>query len=211
MVLLMLASCAPKGPDELVIACVGDSLMRPIPLHLKKSIRAIERRVVIVEWARGGLTVRSYLDFYERRFHYGRMRRPDFILIQLGTNDARGLIVGDLKLEEFKLNLREIIGEFKSYSNGRGGPTQVLVANVPLWNGEKYRQINNFVQDALNPSIESLAAEENVYLVDNYRILNKRPHLYSSDGIHPNEIGERALAQNWLIAIRKAARISMAN
>ncbi len=209
MVFLILVSCAEKGRDELVIGCVGDSLMRPIPSHLKKLMKSVKGRIVFVEWARGGMTARSYLDFYERRFHQGRAQRPDFVIIQLGTNDARGLVEGDFALDEFEADLKGIIEEFKSYSNGKGEPSQILIATVPLWNGDKYRQMNSFIHGTLNPSIEIIAKEKGIYLVDNYRILNNRPHLYSPDGVHPNEIGERALAQNWLIAIRKVSRVSM--
>ena len=208
-VLLVLVSCAEKGRDEFVIGCVGDSLMRPIPSHLKKLMRGLERGIVVVGWAQGGMTVRSYLDFYKRRFPRGRTKNPDFVLIQLGTNDVRSLIEGDSTLDEFETDLKGIIEEFTKYSNGRGESSHVLIANVPLCVGERYAKSNRFVQETLNPSIEKIAEEEGLCLVDNYRILNNRAHLYSHDGVHPKRVGERALAQNWIIAIRKASRISM--
>lgn len=208
MVLLVLVSCAEKGRDELVIGCVGDSLMRPIPTHLKKLMRRLDRGIVVVGWAQGGMTVRSYLDFYRHRFPQGRTKNPDFVLIQLGTNDVRSLIEGDFTLDEFETDLRGIIEEFTKYSNGRGGSSHVLIANVPQRVGERYEKNNRFVEETLNPSIEKIAEDEGLFLVDNYRILNNRPHLYSHDGVHPNRVGERALAQNWIIAIKKVSRIS---
>jgi hypothetical protein len=211
MVLLMLVSCAEKGRDELVIGCVGDSLMRPIPSHLKKLMRSLDREILVVGWAQGGMTVRSYLDFYKRHFPRGRTKKPDFILIQLGTNDIWSLIEGDFTLEEFSSDLKEIIKEFTTYANGSGGSSHVLISNLPLCVGEKYRQLNRFVEETLNPSIENIADEEGLYLVNNYRILNNRPHLYSSDGVHLNKIGERTLAQNWIIAIKKVFRISVSH
>jgi lysophospholipase L1-like esterase len=208
VVLFMLVSCAEKTRDELVIGCVGDSLMRPMPFHFKKLMRGLERRVEVAGWAQGGMTVRSYLDFYKRRFPRGKTKNPDFVLIQLGTNDVWSLIEGDFTLDEFKADLKEILKEFRTYSNGRGRSSHVLIANVPFRIGEEYGPINRFVKNTLNPSIATIAKEEGLFLVDNYRVLNNRPHLYSADGVHPNRIGERALAQNWIIAIKKVYRIS---
>jgi lysophospholipase L1-like esterase len=211
IVLFMLVACAEKVRDELVICCVGDSLMRPIPSHLKKLMKGDERRIVIVEWARGGKTTKSYLNFFKRRFRNRRTTWPDFILIQLGTNDVQSLIVGDYTLDEFTANMKGIVDEFKTYSNGKGGPSHVLIANVPLRYGEKFQQINRFVQEILNPNIEILAKEEGIYLVDNCHVLNNKPHLYGPDGVHPSVFGIRILAQNWLFAIRKVSQASMSN
>jgi lysophospholipase L1-like esterase len=211
IVLFMLVTCAEKGRDELVICCVGDSLMRPIPSHLKKLMRGDERRIVFIEWARGGKTTRSYLNFFKQRFRNRRTARPDFILIQLGTNDVHNLIMSDYTLDEFTANMKGIIDEFKTYSNGKGGQSHVLIANVPLRYGEKYQQMNRFVQEILNPSIKIMAKEEGIYLVDNCHVLNNKPHLYRPDGVHPSVFGERTLAQNWLIAIKKMSQASMSN
>ena len=211
LVLLMLVSCAEKGRDEFVIGCVGDSLMRPIPKHLKKLMRGYDRGVAVAGWAQGGMTVKSYLDFYKRRFSQGRTKNPDYILIQLGTNDVRQLIEGDYTLDAFKANMEEIIDMFKIYINGKGGPSHILIANVPLLMGTNYGQMNSFIEDTLNPSIESIARNKGLYLVNNYRILNMKPHLYSHDGVHPNRTGESVLAQNWLIGMKKASRISWLN
>lgn len=206
MVLLMLVSCAEKSPDEFVIGCVGDSLMSPIPKRLKILMRDYDRGIFVAGWAQGGMTVRSYLDFYKRRFPRGRTKNPDFILIQLGTNDVQSLIAGGYALDEFKADMMGIIAEFKTYSNGRGGSSHILIANVPLLLGENRGQLNSFIEHTLNPSIVNVADEEGLYLVNNYRVLKDRPHLYSPDGVHPNRIGERALAQNWLIGMKKVLR-----
>ena len=206
MVLLMLVSCAEKSQDVFVIGCVGDSLMRPIPKRLKKLMRGYDRGIVVAGWAQGGMTVRSFLDFYKHRFPKGRTKNPDFILIQLGTNDVQSLITGDYTLDEFKADMTGIIYEFRTYSNGRGGSSHILIANIPLRMGENYGQVNSFIEDTLNPTIVSIADEEGLYFVNNYLILKNRPHLYSPDGVHPNMTGERALAQNWLIGMKKVLR-----
>lgn len=211
VLLIVLMMCADKATDDLVICCVGDSIMRPIPSHLKKMMRRVERRVVFIEWARGGKTVRSYLNFFKHRFRNRRKVRSDFILIQLGTNDVRSLIAGDYVLDHFVVDMKRIVNEFKIYSNVKGRPSHVLIANVPLRFDEKYQQMNNFIKEILNPTIEAVAIEEGVYLVNNNRILSNKPHLYSPDGVHPNVTGERILAQNWLIAIRRVSRYSKSN
>lgn len=211
VLLIVLMMCADKVTDDLVICCVGDSLMRPIPSHLKKLMRGVERKVVFIEWARGGQSARSYLGFFKQRFPKRRTVMSDFILIQLGTNDARSLIEGDYMLDQFIVDMKGIVNEFKTYSDGKGRPSHVLIANVPLRFDEKYQQLNSFIKEILNPTIETMAKEEGLFLVDNYRILSNKPHLYCPDGVHPNGTGERALAQNWLITIRKVSRFSKTN
>jgi lysophospholipase L1-like esterase len=211
VLLILLMMCADKLTDDLVICCVGDSIMRPIPSHLKELMSGVERKVVFIEWARGGKTVRRYLNFFKRRFRSRRTVRPDFIIIQLGTNDIRSLIAGEYMLDQFVIDIKEIVNEFMTYSNIKGSPSQVLIANVPFRYDEKFEQLNSYIKEILNPTIEIVAKEEGIYLVDNNRILSNKPHLYSPDGVHPNVTGEKVLAQGWLIAIRKVSRFSKSN
>lgn len=206
LVLLVLVSCGERGRDELVICCVGDSLMRPMPTHLKKLMKKTENRVVVLDWAQGGLSSETYLGFYQRHFRHRKAIRPDFILIQLGTNDIWRVISREYEISHFIENMKTIVEELKVFSNGKGQPSQILMANVPLLCGPDYGQTIRTILDALNPALETIAKEESIHLVDNFRIFKDRPHLYSPDGVHPNVSGEKALAQNWLIGMRRSMR-----
>jgi len=209
--MFMMCTRADKAPNELVIACVGDSIMRPIPSHLEELMSGIKREVVFIDWSRGGKTVRKYLNFYKRRFRNKSTVRPDFIIIQLGTNDIQSLTSGEYSLDKFVIDMTKIINEFKTYSNADENPSHVLIADVPFFYNEEFEQLNSYIKEMLNPTIETLAKEEEVYLVDNNRILSNKPHLYHPDGVHPNPTGENVLAQNWLIAIRRVSRYSTSN
>jgi lysophospholipase L1-like esterase len=211
ILMLMMCACAKKTPNELVIACVGDSIMRPIPSHLEELMSDVTREVVFIDWSRGGKTVRKYLNFYKRRFRDRSTVRPDFIIIQLGTNDIQSLISGEYSLDKFVVDMTKIINEFKTYSNAEESSSHVLIANVPFLYKKEFEQLNRYIKEMLNPTIETVARDEGVYLVDNNRILSNKPHLYHPDGVHPNPTGENVLAQNWLIAIRRVSRFSTSN
>jgi lysophospholipase L1-like esterase len=107
--------------------------------------------------------------------------------------------------------MTKIVNEFKTYSNAEENPSRVLLANVPFFYHEEFEHLNSYIKDMVNPTIETVAREEGVYLVDSNRILSNKPYLYHPDGVHPNSIGVNVLAQNWLIAIRRISRYSTSN
>ncbi len=206
--MLLIVGCAEKGSDELTICCAGDSLMRPIPPHLRKLMPSYRNKIDIQDWARGGLSSQTYMSFYRKRLARKKRYSLDFILLQLGTNDVRHLYTGNYSLTQFEANLKYIIDEFKKSSLKNDHPVKILIASIPPLYAPEYQKMNRYIRSELNPVIQKLSETEAVFFVDNWKVLNDRLNLYRPDGIHPNTQGEWILAQNWIIAMRKAVRSS---
>jgi len=205
--LLLGSDCGQKEKVYLTICCAGDSLMRPVPHHLRSLLNASKDKVEIRNWAQGGLTSESYRSFFVRHYPDWKKIRSDFILLQLGTNDVFPLLEGRYTLAQFKENMSSIIEELRKFKGSKNRHPRILIASVPLFCYEiASPEKNSCVEDRINPAIQEIAEKEEVIFVDNYSVLRNRCDLYDPDGVHPNRDGERALARNWLSSIRKELR-----
>jgi len=199
--------CVQNDKSELTICCAGDSLMRPIPYHLKEMLKVPKTKIDIRDWSQGGLSSVTYRIFFTRHYLRWRKTRPDFILIQLGTNDVIPLLKDRYQMADFKKNLNTIIKNFKGFKGNGYKRPRIFLASVPLFYGESSsKEKNRLVQKEINPAIKEIAIKEKLFYVDNFSILVNETHLYSPDGVHPNSSGEKALAKNWLFWIRSELR-----
>jgi len=209
LVFMIMVGCIQNDKHELTICCAGDSLMRPIPHHLREILKISKRKIRIRDWSRGGLSSQSYQAFFRRHYHRWRRTRPDFILIQLGTNDVIPLLHNEYKMSYFRNNLSAIIKNFRKFKGNRFKCPKIFVASIPLFYLESSsKEKNQWIKKEINPAIEEIAREEKSVFVDNFSVLSNRTHLYSPDGVHPNSRGEKALARNWLFWIRNELRKS---
>ncbi len=194
-----------RAPGPLVVCCAGDSLMRPIPAHLRDLAPASGLSLEIREWAQGGLNTETYPSFYRRLLPEWEGKACDAILLQLGTNDAIPLLEERWGPAEFRDRLTGILAEFKKYP-GRLRPRPVLfLATVPLFcDRPESAARNRIVETVINPLIREIARAEGAVLVDSGAVLDHRFALYDPDCVHPGPEGERALALSWLAALRRA-------
>lgn len=202
----LLAACgsAPKEASAVIILCAGDSLTAEgYPRLLRQALREDGVRARVLNEGRSGHTTREYLKFLRGAEVGLKAASPDFILLQLGTNDVR--FDGDrTALPEFVANLREIAGIFAGFRNRAGRPSRLLLATVPPipetapfpFRPESGRR----VVEEINPAIRSLAAEANLPLVDNYALFAASPGLLPD--VHPSPEGYRRLALGWRTALR---------
>jgi len=205
--LIIMMGCVQSDKTRLTICCAGDSLMRPIPYHLENILKDSKGKIIIKDWSRGGLSSKSYRAFFLKRWKGWRKTRPDFVLIQLGTNDVTPLLQQEYDLENFRVNLKAIIEKFKTFRGRRYKTPKIFIASVPLFCQEsRGKGKNQLVAEKINPGIREIASEENIIFVDNFSLLFHRAHLYSPDGVHPNAKGERVLAKNWLFWLRSELR-----
>ncbi|MBM3293334.1 MAG: SGNH/GDSL hydrolase family protein [Candidatus Aminicenantes bacterium] len=182
----------------LTVCCAGDSLMQPIPVHLRAIASAAGENLRIVEMARGGLSTDTYRGFFRQSLEEGRNARFLAVLLQLGTNDVLPILEGRETPEDFRERFREILAGFRKLgAPGRPRPA-LLVATIPRFceNPESEAK-NEIVESVLNPIVREVAAAAGAAVVDNHAVLRDRPDLYDPDGVHPNGAGERALAENW--------------
>ena len=200
-------AAAPTRPPRppAVVACAGDSLMRPVPGHLRELRKADSFKFVLKEWAQGGLNSETYQGFFDKRRGTWESARPDMILLQLGTNDAWLILRKKRTVEDFERGMRAILSEFRKFRSASDAPPRILIATIPrfLFIPET-AELNGIVENLINPALERIAVDVGVVLVDNFLALKDRPDLYDPDGIHPNAAGELVLAGNWLRAMKQA-------
>lgn len=200
---LALISCS--SPREgAIILCAGDSITdSEYPRHLHRLFNQEGHRVRVLNYGRKGNTSGEYLRFLEHRGSTLAETHPDFVLLQLGTNDVR--VDGDFTpAEDFVHNIKAISAIFREFRNRSGEKTEIFLATVPpLPEGIASPfgpQSRERIIKEINPMIVKIAAEEGVILVDNYALFSKSPELLA--GVHPTSQGYKALAQNWHDALK---------
>src|SRR5262249_22688765 len=113
----------------------------------------------------------------------------DVLLLLQGTNDLNN----NVNVSDIRGSLRNDIRNAKS-----AGVLQVFLSTVP----PNFIAASNALTD-LNNQIRSLAASENVILVDNFTALGGQSSAFIGiDGIHPTAAGQQIMAQTFFAAIQ---------
>ncbi len=160
-------------------------------------------RAKVLNCGRKGYTSREYLRFLSQKKRELAEEHPDYVLLQLGTNDVRE--DGDFTAaEEFERAIREIVAVFRGFKNRSGHRSEVLLATIPPLPEElsfpfSARSAERVVRE-INPLLKKISAEEKLVLVDNYSLFLEHPQLLSD--VHPTSEGYRLLAKNWYEALK---------
>jgi lysophospholipase L1-like esterase len=193
-----------RSSRGVIILCAGDSLTdSEYPRHLQRLLGREGRRAKVLNFGRKGHTSGEYLRFLRKQGASMAREHPDFVLLQLGTNDVRA--DGDqTPSDTFGRNLEAIIGLFREFTNRRGEPARILLATIPplpeafsppFGPGSRAR-----VVEEINPLIRKIAAAERLPVVDNYSLFLRSPELLPE--VHPTSEGYRLMARNWLESLR---------
>lgn len=202
--LIMMGSCSSPRPG-VIILCAGDSITAAdYPRFLQKILQKEGYRAKVLNWGRNGYTSGEYLDFLKENHDHLAQKHPEFILLQLGTNDVR--IDGDrTSSPQFYQNMKKIISIFRNFRSLSGQPPHIFLATVP-----PLHRIKSFpfsphsrirIEKEINPTIRKLCKEENLPLVDNHTLFSQSPQLLPD--VHPTRKGYKLLAQNWYQVIEK--------
>jgi lysophospholipase L1-like esterase len=206
IVLLMpfFISVCVSSPRGMIVFCAGDSLTAAAyPHFLQRILNRDGLPARVLNFGRSGNTSGEYLDFLVKNMERLIAERPDFILLQLGTNDIRT----DLDFtptERFRDNMKKILAAFRRFRKRDGRIPVVLLSTIPPvpsagllpFDAESLRR----VEAEINPTIRALAAEEGIIVVDNHGLFIRRPDLLPD--VHPSREGYRLLAENWSAALR---------
>ncbi|MCJ7613056.1 MAG: SGNH/GDSL hydrolase family protein [Candidatus Aminicenantes bacterium] len=200
--ILSFASCA-RTVRSVIILCAGDSLTEQgYPRFLQRIMRRDGIRARVLNYVRSGFTSGQYLRYARDRTNELSSCRPDYILLQLGTNDVR--LDGDrTPTARFEQNMKDIIALFRDFRTRQDRPSLIFLAAIPPvpensaypFSSESSRR----VKDEINPVLKRLAQEAAVPLVDNYALFVRLPRLLPD--IHPSEEGYRELAMSWYRAL----------
>ena len=126
-----------------------------------------------------------------------KFEAPDLALIHLGTNDSRGFVEDDIIAP-----LVDIIGMLRA----RNPHVAVMVAQIKAAKGFRTTYMHLRIMQL---AAELSSAESPVTAVDQYSGFN--PASDTFDGVHPNLIGQRKMAERWLQAMRPFLRIDPQN
>lgn len=189
---------APPAASPIVVVAAGDSITAAsYPGYLQEMFDRAKLPVKVINAGVKGHTSGEYLA-YLRSSRLLRRTNPDFVLLQLGTNDVR--IDGDhTETARFYRQMNEILDEMLAHRDPRGRRPAVflstippVVVSVPGYFDDSSRRR---VVDEINPTIRRLAEERGLPLVDTHELFVRHPEWLPE--IHPNEDGYRALARQW--------------
>jgi lysophospholipase L1-like esterase len=202
--LLLLTFCSSKSTG-VIILCAGDSITEVgYTAFLHKILNREGIRNKVLNRGRSGHSSREYLQFLKKNQTEWAESYPDFILLQLGTNDIR-IDQDRTSADEFYRNMKKIILLFRGFRTRAGKSPLILLATIPpVPEGTPYpfdSASTRRVWQEINPLIEKIAQEENLPLVDNFSLFLNTPPLLPE--VHPSKEGYEALAQNWYEALKK--------
>lgn len=204
LVSVLLFSCS-APPSNYIIFCAGDSMTESgYPLFLKTICKQQGIRTRILNQGKSGNTSGEYLNFLENNLTEMAASRPDFICLQLGTNDVR-TDHDHTSSEAFLTNMKEIIRLFRDFRTRSGKAPHILLSTIPpIPENTPFPfapESSDRVKEEINPLIQKLAAEEKLTLVDNFSVFLGSPDLLPD--VHPSDAGYEALARNWFAALKK--------
>lgn len=202
-IILFLSYCA-VPPSGIIILCAGDSITEAeYPYFLHKTLKKEGIRAKVLNYGRSGFTSGEYLNFLRSNKKTLAAKEPDFILLQLGTNDVR-VDHDSTSTEGFYSNMKEIIKIFRGFRNRSKKKSEILLATIPPIPGESSFPFTSESQlrvtEEINPLIKKISVEEKIILVDNYTLFVHSPHLLPE--VHPSREGYKHLAHNWYIALK---------
>ena len=199
-----LAACCRKDPAVPaltglpVILCAGDSITAAsYPKQLKALFARDGLPVQVINAGVKGDSSAEYIRFLERSQIIERTD-PDWVLLQLGTNDLR-IDSHATTTVQFRKNLDVILERIGRHRNHDGSSPQIILATIPpipveiRWHfnaGSRAR-----VEAEINPAIRDIARQRGLILANIHALFTARPDLLPE--IHPSEQGYQVLAEAW--------------
>ncbi len=204
LISMLFFSFCSSSPEGFIILCAGDSLTAAdYPRYLQRRFDQDGILAKVLNYGRNGNTSGEYLEFLRENTALLSEEFPDFILIQLGTNDLRE----DLDFTttaQFRKNMEEIVNIFRGFKTRSGKTPQCLLATIPpIPEGSPFpftEESIRRVREEINPAIQQIADAKGLVLVDNYRIFVDQPLLLPE--VHPSREGYRQIAQNWYNSLK---------
>jgi len=189
--------------NGVIVICAGDSITaEAYPHFLQRLFNAAGIRARVLNFGRNGNTSGEYLGFLERNKERLNLERPDFVLLQLGTNDVR-VDADSTETPVFADNMIRIIEIFRTFRSRSGKAPRLLLGTVPPappgplpFSPESARRVS----EEINPALRAISDKERILLVDHYALFFQESDLLS--GVHPTREGYKRLADNWFLAIK---------
>ncbi len=118
---------------------------------------------------------------------------PDIVLLHIGTND---LLQGD-KADDVLADIDRLLAVMR----GKNPRVIVIMARIIGMTTQQFTDKARSLNEAMPAFVASRATSASpLYLVD--QMAGFSPATMTDDGTHPNEAGERAMAEVWLARLR---------
>ncbi len=171
------------------IACVGDSITEGSE-YTNDLWMLLGSNYSIGNFGKGGATVfmksnTPYMN--ETIFEEAKKFQPNILITMLGTNEALPSL--NLSKEDFINDYKTLICEFQTLASK---PQIWIVKPPPIFQDGTGLSTRIFEQTIL-PSIETIANDTNLPLIDVYSQLINHPE-YFIDGVHPYSEGAQVIA-----------------
>src|ERR1035437_3110940 len=190
------------------VACAGNSITRggglsnPSTQSYPAQLQAL---LGTTSWTVGnfGVDSRTMLKngdnpyWNDPAFTNAKASLPNFVVIELGTNDAKSWNWNN-RGSEFVSNYKEMITIFQSLTS----KPDVWITLVPPGNNPGMYILGVVLKDSVNKRIKQVALQSGVGLIDNYAALGGNntkwysPTYFQADSIHPTTAGAALIAQN---------------
>lgn len=185
------------------ILCVGDSITFGAGVRTKRQncwVRRLEELlggdVQTLNYGICGATLQREGDHpYDPSFwQAAREQKPETVILMLGTNDSKPQNWDHARYEH---QLHERLKELESWESVR----RIIVLLPPWCCGRKpgkpvmYKIRNEVIRDEIRPILQKAAADHTLQTIDLYTLTEGHAE-YFSDGVHPNELGNRVIAEH---------------
>ena len=198
-------------PSQTRIACVGDSITYGATIRDKShdSYPAqlgtmLGREYSVKNFGASGYTLQESCDrpyTSHKRYKKSLDFKPDVVLIMLGTNDTKPY--NWISTEAFQDDYRQLI---LSYQELPSRPDVILMTPASVFpenfNPAKPYKIRAGVAGEAAKAVRELAKELGLPFIDIHEVTASHPEFFLQDGVHPNELGAKAIARTVYEALK---------
>ena len=198
-------------PSQTRIACVGDSITYGATIRDKShdSYPAqlgtmLGRKYSVKNFGASGYTLQESCDrpyTSHKRYKKSLDFIPDVVLIMLGTNDTKPY--NWISTEAFQDDYRQLI---LSYQELPSRPDVILMTPASVFpenfNPAKPYKIRAGVAGEAAKAVRELAKELGLPFIDIHEVTASHPEFFLQDGVHPNELGAKAIARTVYEALK---------
>ena len=198
-------------PSQTRIACVGDSITYGATIRDKShdSYPAqlgtmLGRKYSVKNFGASGYTLQESCDrpyTTHKRYKKSLDFKPDVVLIMLGTNDTKPY--NWISTEAFQDDYRQLI---LSYQELPSRPDVILMTPASVFpenfNPAKPYKIRAGVAGEAAKAVRELAKELGLPFIDIHEVTASHPEFFLQDGVHPNELGAKAIARTVYEALK---------
>jgi len=169
------------------VACLGNSItVGGYPDRLRSRLgNGFEVKRFAVEGAT--LVLQPGTEYYYRsiwntdEYQQSLAYQPDYVIIMLGTNDARTRYMPEYA-DRWVDDYLALIDSYKALNSN---PAVICMIPAPVWSPNQFDILADTLSQRIIPFIREAVAQREVTVVDLYESLINHPELFP-DGVHPD-------------------------